>query len=127
MDAVKYLKDKARMTKADNSVHDDLCGISCDECPLYDENNGMKVNCQNLESFYPEKSVEIVEKWAKENPKKTRQSEFLKMFPNAKLEKGVIRICPQHIEGEDNYACVISAGLPSCTGCRKKYWLTEVE
>ena len=82
MDAVKYLKDKARMTKADNSVHDDLCGISCDECPLYDENNGMKVNCQNLESFYPEKSVEIVEKWAKENPKKTRQSEFLKSIKN---------------------------------------------
>lgn len=51
MDAVKYLKDRTRMTKAGDGVHDDLCGIYCNECPLCDENNGMKVDCQNLESF----------------------------------------------------------------------------
>ena len=120
MDAVKYLKESKRMC---DTIRD------CEECPL----NGLAavIPCRlvgaNLESANPEKAVEVIETWAKANPKKTRQSEFLKAFPNAKLEKGVIRICPQHIEGEDNYACVISTGLPSCTGCRKKYWLTEVE
>lgn len=61
------------------------------------------------------------------HPSREKAKEVVKDHLYAKLEKGVIRICPQHIEGEDNYACVISAGLPSCTGCRKKYWLTEVE
>ena len=120
MDAVEYLKETKRMC---DTVGD------CRECPLKSSNTVIpcKLVRDNWELTNPEKIVAIVEKWAKENPKKTRQSEFLKMFPNAKLEKGVIRICPQHIEGEDNYAFVISTGLPSCTGCRKKYWLTEVE
>lgn len=70
MDAVEYLKEKARMIKAGGGV---LCGISCNECPLYDENNGMKVNCEKIESLYPEKAVAIVEKWSAEHQKKTRQ------------------------------------------------------
>lgn len=120
MDAVEYLKEAIRICNTTND---------CEECPF--RNFKATFPCHSwvdsVDAANPEKAVEIVEKWAAEHPKKTRQSEFLKMFPNAKLEKGVIRICPQHIEGEDNYACVISAGLPSCTGCRKKYWLTEVE
>lgn len=115
MDAVKLLKEAQRMC---------IETECCEECPICEY---CAIDTDVFEVQEPEKVVKIIEKWANEHPVKTRQSEFLKMFPNAKLEKGVIRICPQHIEGEDNYACVISAGLPSCTGCRKKYWLTEVE
>lgn len=121
MDAVEYLKDRTRMTKAGDGVHGGLCEISCTECPLYDENNGMKVNCEKLETLYPEKLVEIVEKWAAEHPRKTRQSEFLKMFPNA---------TPFHID-----PCNVDADMAidskcrrkSCIECREEYWNTEVE
>ena len=50
----------------------------CEECPL----NGLAavIPCRlvgaNLESANPEKAVEVIETWAKANPKKTRQSEF---------------------------------------------------
>lgn len=126
MDAVEYLKDRTRMTKAGkhNPCHD-ACGISCNECPLYEGNSGLEVDCQNLESFYPEKAVEIVEKWSAEHPKKTRQSEFLKMFPNAALDdNGIIEISPcyMNVGFKPEKGCAIP-----CSGCRKEYWNEEVE
>lgn len=132
MDAVEYLKAKARMTKVGDGVHDDLCGISCDECPLYDENNGMEVDCQNLESFYPEKAVKIVEKWAKEHPIKTRQSEFLKMFPNVPMENGFLLTNPCWVDSTVKCLKQKSDGVHEdaperCVECRKEYWLAEVK
>ena len=59
-------------------------------------------------------------------PKKTRQSEFLKMFPNARLIDGVLDIMPCKIVGREfqeqncNTYCY-------CETCRKEYWLKEVE
>lgn len=55
--------------------------------------------------------------------KKTRQSEFLKMFPNAKRDDDeIIYICP-------NTCCktVDCAGHNYCRTCRKDFWLAEVE
>ena len=67
MDAVKFLKEKARMTNE--------CNILCDDCPVH-------AYCNHSEGKNAERMVAIVEKWAEEHPVKTRQSEFLKMFPN---------------------------------------------
>ena len=59
-------------------------------------------------------------KW-KRKPKKTRQDEFLELFPNAELAGSVIKICPKRLDG--NYdRCGIS-----CIECHKDYWLQEVE
>ncbi len=124
MDAVEYLKAKARMTKRGDGA---VCNISCKDCPIGIDNNGVEINCRKLESYYPEKAVEIIKQWAAEHPRKTRQSEFLKMFPNAALDDGTIRTCPQLIEGEDNYNCIYNNGIPSCINCRKRYWLAEVD
>jgi hypothetical protein len=46
--------------------------------------------------YYPEKAVKAVQKWSDEHPPKTFLTEFLKNYPNAKLDddgapKGV---CP---------------------------------
>ncbi len=72
--------------------------------------------------------VAAVEKWAKEHPAKTRQSEFLKMFPNAALfsfgTTDVCDICPAKID--DTLECDISRDC-GCYGCKRKYWLTEVD
>ena len=53
-------------------------------------------------SEYTEKSVQIVEQWAKEHPIKTRQSQLLRMFPNAMINEsdGVLCITPCKIEGK---------------------------
>ena len=64
-------------------------------------------------------------KWERK-PKKTRQDEFLKIFPNAELADSVIKICPKHLDG--NYdRCGNYEGKMPCIECQKDYWLQEVE
>lgn len=118
MDAVKYLKEAKRMC--------DVIG-DCRKCPI----NGLVavIPCKlvggNLELANPEKVVEIVEKWASENPKKTRQSEFLKMFPNALKDGGVLVVRPCVLE--ENYSPNSEGCIESCADCVREYWLAEVE
>lgn len=69
---------------------------------------------------------EIVEKWAAEHPIETRQSEFLKMFPDAK--KGadeVLIFCPKNFSPKDTNA--VHCHRHGCEECRKSYWLAEVQ
>ena len=79
MDAVEYTKTLRRLCESQ---------ANCPECPLHEnceeDNYGY---CNGNASEYVEKSVHIVEQWAKDNPVKTRQSEFLKMFPNADMQR----------------------------------------
>lgn len=114
MDAIKYLKEKKRMTK-------DCDVTKCTECPFWSGNNGEYTACGMLEGLHPEKAVEIVEKWAKENPLKTRQSELMKVFPNIFVdEDGVFIACPRNVD--TSFEC----NANSCPECRKDYWLMKV-
>lgn len=105
MDAVKYLKERNRMCDSYNNM--------CDGCGF-----GKVPKCNRTEDDNPEKAVEIVEKWSKEHPMKTRQSEFLKMFPNADIGQGYLNVCPKRIDlnslTEDECADL------RCSDCRKK-------
>lgn len=109
MDAVKYLKERERMCNSYNNM--------CDGCGF-----GKVPKCNRTEEDNPEKAVEIVERWSADHPKKTRQSEFLKMFPNTKVSNGVISICPKHIDSECGANC-----NEDCTKCRQNYWFAEIE
>ena len=62
--------------------------------------------CSELILKYPEKAVELVEKWSKEHPERTYLTDFLKKYPNAKIGKngnpvtcpislGYTKKCPQ--------------------------------
>lgn len=107
MDAVKYLREFARMC-AEYSI--------CNGCPIGDR------ECRIMEAQEPEKIVAIVEEWAKEHPVRTRQSVFLERYPNARTdEEGVLNICPDYIEG----SCRKYEGV-GCNGCRRKYWSKEI-
>lgn len=122
MDAVKYLKTKQRMCAAHRR--------ECKHCPLSLDNNGTELNCYIFQEHRPEEAVAIVEKWASEHPAKTRQSEFLKMFPNAPCEPYCgIDINPCDID--DRYGCgdkyEHNCRGVGCDDCRKKYWLEEIE
>lgn len=90
MDIIRYFELKKRMTNG--------CKL-CNNCPLSTQNNNLNRFCIDFEYEYPEKAVEIVEKWAEEHPPKTRQSEFLKLIPNADVDKdGVLDVCPRSVE-----------------------------
>ena len=115
MDAVGFLKIESRMC----SEH-----TNCKECPVSSEKNGVEETCSYLRRFHPEKYVSAVEKWAKENPVKTRQSEFLEKYPDVNIRNGVIDIGPCVLDKKIKDSC---DEYITCLDCRKKYWLEEVE
>ena len=118
MDVVEYVKQRRRM-----------CDyyVNCGDCPAS--------NCEWCASLNEiPNMVPIVEQWAKEHPVKTRQSEFLKMFPNAKKSpNGVIDICPRKFEPEEyksttaNGVCIHSDEGYCCDKCCHDFWLKEIE
>lgn len=55
---------------------------------------------------------------------KTRQSEFLKMFPNAELDEGVLMIAPCIIDTTVTRAGC--EGISNCIECAKEYWTEEI-
>lgn len=73
--------------------------------------------------------VNGVEEWAKEHPVKTRQSVFLKQYPEAPLsEDGILSICPMAVSSEyrdENGSCV--SCIRKCGDCRREFWTQEVE
>lgn len=72
-----------------------------------------------------EKAITVLQKWSNEHPKETRQSKFLKMFPNAKLHfDGSLVINPCELdEAFKSEYC----NSDNCHKCRAEYWLAEVE
>ena len=95
MDALEYLKVKARMTNNCDT---------CRNCPLDNVENMM--SCVVLESDCPEQAVEIVEKWVKENPVKTYLSVLLEKFPNACTNSnGTPMSCPHKLFDVDGRRC----------------------
>lgn len=111
-----FVKEKNRMCQS--LKPETLCPLKqgwtswfCDEC------DGM---CFQEIDF----AIRTVQKWSDEHPLKTRQSEFLKMFPNAQLESRRLAFCPKLFDTTEK---CIKDGSGGCTVCMVKYWLTEVE
>lgn len=106
----EYFKEKNRMTKSDDSG----CVITCGDCPLNFEKNGFKMYCRNFERFYPEKAVEIVQKWSNENPRKTIYQDFIEKYPYAPLdEHGLPLACAKHL----GYDSIHNHCKNSCKEC----------
>lgn len=125
MEAVEFLKHLKRMC--------DSMDNSCTGCPVYDDCNFEAVGGVFECSEKVENYIAEVEKWAKEHPVKTRQSEFLKMFPNAPIKEcGIIDICPnmlgELIDGAVGTRCCIHvADGMSCDDCARNFWLAEIK
>ena len=113
MDAGEYVKQRERM-----------CDyyVDCGDCPVGDYQV-----CESLNEI--PKMVPIVEKWAKEHPVKTRQSEFLKQWPDAEIgDDGLPTVAPcqldvRLIHGKDQQYCE-DRGV--CNKCRCDFWLKEI-
>ena len=114
MDAVEFLKALGRL------CNNYLCE---DNCPLID-------SCDDVSDDGYVRKVQIVEQWAKEHPVKTRQSEFLKMWPDAEIgDDGLPSVAPCQLykdmeEKDENGVCCKNCG---CGICRRDFWLKEIE
>lgn len=82
MDAVKYLKEEARMFEMNDRIGSTGCnGVICDNCAFHTPSfclNGFK-----NKDF--KAKVKAIEKWSAEHPAKTYQQDFLEKYPNAKM------------------------------------------
>ena len=117
MDAVEYLKTLRRM-----------CSFECSKCEIWKRLSALET-CTVWRKNHPEEAVAIAEQWAAEHPAKTRQSEFLKLFPGAAPTKdGVIAICPNAfspVYKDERGLC--KWHYAECDNCCRKFWLAEVE
>ena len=114
MDAVEFLKALGRL------CNNYLCG---DNCPLID-------SCDDESDDGYVRKGQMVEQWAKEHPAKTRQSEFLKQWPDAEIgDDGYPSVAPCQLykdmeEKDENGVCCKNCG---CGICRRDFWLKEIE
>lgn len=111
MDAVKFIKAIKQMLGAgagDSTVQKYISAYKKNDC------EGM---------------VKAAEQWAAEHPTKTRQSEFLKLFPGAAPTKdGVLAICPNAfslVYKDEMGLC--NRHYTECNNCCREFWLAEVE
>lgn len=127
MDAVEFEKARFRMCRANLLKHGycELCdayNFETRRCGFVPRSLGSRVDDEDV----IKKNIAIVEKWKKDNPVKTRQSEFLKMFPDAKIDDdGILSFCPDAFSPKeiDDEHC---HKYNKCEECRKDYWLVEV-
>lgn len=111
MDAVEFLKTLCRM-----------CNWECYNCEFGKRLRGFET-CTTWRKTHPEEAVAIAEQWAAAHPAKTRQSEFLKHYPGARITiDGFLHACPMDVSSDTGINC----SAQTCTECRKKFWLAEV-
>jgi len=117
MEAIKFMKELKRYCNA----------TSCENCKEGYGCNGVPAHLEDVDAL---KIIEFVEKWSEENPIKTRQSEFLKLYPNAPLNSnGYLIITPCAMDKKlykgscEN--CKYINYPPACN--RSKYWNEEIE
>ena len=108
MDAIEFVKQLRRMNEQ---------GVP---------KNRFIYPCAGQETDSPEEVVAEVEEWAKEHPVKTRQSVFLKLFPNAPIYTNThnVALDPCLIDTTLRGHCPTGRG---CDICRREFWLAEVE
>ena len=125
MDAVEFLKEAKRYCKWCKNTTQDGKKRLCDAC-YFEKLNDIF----NLHPMAYGKFVETVEQWVKEHPVKTRQSEFLKQWPDAEMsDEGLPAISPcqwdvRWLECKSQKDCE-DRGV--CDKCRRDFWLKEIE
>ena len=106
MDAVEFIKERDRMLEVNR------------EAPSLVYKHELSA----------EKIVAIVEEWSAAHPRKTRQSVFLELFPNTRLDAdGVIDIEPCQMEPGCYPVGAYGCKNAPCVVCRQEFWMQEVE
>lgn len=124
MDAVDFLKEAKRYCRRCKNTTQDGKKRLCEVCYFEKLNDIFDLHPMEYHKF-----VETVEQWAKEHPVKTRQSEFLKQYPEAEIgDDGLPGVDPcqlykeiANVEIYDGYC-----NKYGCTDCRRDFWLAEI-
>ena len=120
MDAKQYIDTLRRICSTD---------CFCDNCD-FKKNGTCPLDKTFLLSTPSEDIVSSVEQWAKDHPVKTRQSEFLKRFPNADMQR-ISTLFPCVMDQTIRPTrCVKYESFSSpkkCVECRNDYWHEEVD
>lgn len=119
MDAVEFIKTRARMCRAYDDCKD------CSLCNFCEQDYSEQVTYQ-----VAEQAIAKVEQWAKKHPVKTRQGDLLKMFPSALTADGVLCICPRTLDLKTydiDSGCIHMHDGVRCKDCRRDFWLKGIE
>lgn len=125
MDAVDFLNEAKRYCKWCKNTTQDGKKRLCEVCYFEKLNNIFDLHPMAYRKF-----VEMIEQWTKEHPAKTRQSEFLKQWPDAEIFEGrYLNICPALISKEYRDEETNECNQPefSCGKCKRDFWLKEIE
>ena len=114
MDAVEFFKTVNRLCK----------NRDCNLYPVQKEGRCM-IGFDDISIKSIEETISKVEQWAKEHPIKTRQSEFLKMFPKAEIVNIERTFCVAHFDITKKCK-EISPSYEQCVACKYKFWNDEV-
>lgn len=118
MDALKFIEERNRM--CDYYKYKKGCEDECCDCPAFD------IMCSSVQ-FMTSECIAVVEQWAKEHPRKTRQSVFLEQYPETEIdEEGILLICPKFISADYRNRYDNCEGMV-CTDCRMEFWGQKVE
>lgn len=125
MEAVEFLKEAKRYCRWCKNTTQDGKKRLCEVCYFEKLNDIFDLHPMAYRKF-----VEMVEQWTKEHPVKTRQSEFLKMFPEASmLNDEYLSICQAQLSSEcrdkETGGCY-DPGM-DCGKCKRDFWLKEIE
>ena len=112
MDVVEFFKTVNRLCKNQSG---------CEKCPVYKNGIGCMVDFDDDAIKSIDETVSKVEQWAKDHPVKTRQSEFLKMFPNADID--CILPCDLYKNLKRGHCHDDDVG---CFYCKQDYWNEEL-
>ena len=120
MDAVEFVKERNRMCST-------YMPKRCEGCPA--DNYGKEGrSCIMIDEIDAERLVSIVEEWSIAHPRRTRQSVFLKQYPNARIDsQNIPYICPADAYGDTVCPRNKKDGNVICYDCRREFWSKEVE
>ena len=122
MDAVKFIKERNRMCKSFDG--------GCKGCPAFNARED-EICCAVCRESTLDATAQIVmvEEWSAAHPRETRQSMFLKQWPEAAIDSyGVLNLCPTPISKSHRniYGKCARVGV-KCDYCRREFWMQEVE
>lgn len=91
---------------------------SCDTCPLGKlHQEGKLQTCLHICNEHIKEYVDTVVEYTS---RLTRQSLFLDMYPAAKMEDGVLDVCPHIIDSSYSYQ------MSDCPSCKSRYGLHQI-
>lgn len=108
--------DEDFVTIAYNNMCDYYSYEGCGVCPIMRQADDRQEgeSCDEYIKRNTLKCIQFIRYWADDHMP-TRQVVFLRKYPKAKTNNGILNICPQDITGECH--------SKDCDECKKKFWL----